>query len=429
MKIEIIAVACLVFAAAYSADAHYTHAEESVPWFFAQTVHIQSGGNIQAGIIWDANTIVTSSHGIVNNTIYITDVYGNHIPGTLLIADPYSDVAVILAYTGGEPVRGQLDAIPGQWVYAVGHPKDRPYAVTFGIISSIHRSLPVSIQHDAVVSTGNSGGPLFTLDSRLVGMTVASDDLAFAVPYEILDAVVQSMHETGTYAPGCIGIVLDDNTIRTVRDEVAGILHPGDVIMSIDGKPPSELQYDRSAGEYVVVVLENRTVQVQLGYMGEWFGIHRCMDSPTSLDRLTVQNLMAYTDGDRVVVAGDIHNIGSTELTSLTLDRLAIHDLVITQDDTTGDMALYHNGTDYEISSAAAGTTTFHFGETFDIDLTGLTVHDTIQHGLYPMTSNPFRVVITSDVYMPSGSTMHVIISGTDGNTTMFSDVQSTTVQ
>ncbi len=57
------------------------------------------------------------------------------------------------------------------------------------------------------------------------------------------------------------------------------------------------------------------------------------------------------------------------------------------------------------------------------------TIHDTIQHGLYLMTSNSFRVVITGDMHIPVGSTVHVIISGTNGNTTMFSDVQSTIVR
>ena len=113
---------------------------------------------------------------------------------------------------------------------------------------------------------------------RLVGMNAASDDLAFAVPHWIITSVVESVRETGTYVPGCIGMMLDGNTVRTVRERVAGVLHPGDVVLSVDGREPFNILYDRSPGEIVEIVLEDRSVLVQAGYMGKWFGVHACLD-------------------------------------------------------------------------------------------------------------------------------------------------------
>ena len=101
------------------------------------------------------------------------------------------------------------DAGPGDGVYAVGHPEGRLYAVTGGIISSVSRSPPITVQHDAATAACSSGGPLFDYTGRLVGMNAASDDLSFAVPHRIVSAVVDSVRQTGTYSPGCLGVKLD----------------------------------------------------------------------------------------------------------------------------------------------------------------------------------------------------------------------------
>ena len=264
-------------AAPVQSDAH-TDPNADIPWFFERTVLVQSGGRTLAGIIWDETIIVTTHHGLYNQTeAVVTDVRGNDIPATILYADTYSDVAVLAAYTGMEPLE-MSTAGPGDTVYAVGHPAGRPYAITGGIISSVERHAPITIQHDAATSTGSSGGPLFDNLGRLVGMNTAVDDLSFAVPHEIMSAVIESVRSTGTYSPGCLGVKLDGDTVRTVRDRLAGVIRPGDVIMSVDGGHPTDMLYERLPGEVVEVVLEDRSELVRLGMMGKWFGIHVCRD-------------------------------------------------------------------------------------------------------------------------------------------------------
>ena len=252
-------------------------AHESVG-LFERTVLVESGGRVFAGIIWDPYTIITVSHGVYNRTdITVTDVNGRTLPAILAYADPYSDVAVISSHTGMDVVE-MSDAGPGDTVYAVGHPKGRPYAVTGGIISSVWRDAPVTIQHDAYTATGSSGGPLLDGTGRLVGMNAASDGLSFAIPYHIISNAVDMVRETGSYSPGCIGVKLDGYSITAVRDRVAGVLYPGDIIMSVDGGHPRDMLYDRKPGDIIEIVLEDRSVLVQLGRMGIWFGIHVCMD-------------------------------------------------------------------------------------------------------------------------------------------------------
>lgn len=258
-------------------EAH-TDPEADIPWFYERTVLVESGGRIFAGTIWDRHTIVTVHHGVYNQTeVAVTDARGLDVPAVLVYADPYSDVAVLSAHTGMGPLE-MSDAGPGDGVYAVGHPEGRPYAITGGIISSVSRSAPITIQHDATTATGSSGGPLFDHVGRLAGMNAAGDDLSFAVPHRIISAVVDSVRQTGTYSPGCMGVKLDGDTVLTVRERVAGALYPGDVIISVDGGEPRDLLYNRIPGEVVNVVLEDRSVLVQLGAMGMWFGIHVCQD-------------------------------------------------------------------------------------------------------------------------------------------------------
>lgn len=258
------------------ADAH-TDPEADVPWFFERTVLIQSGGRTFAGIVWDNSTVITAQHGVYNQTeVAVTDARGAALPAAIIYADQYSDVAILSASTGMAPLEMSF-AGPGDPVYAVGHPSGRPYVVTGGIISSVERGPPITIQHDAATATGSSGGPLFDHSGRLVGMNAASDGLSFAVPHHIITNVVESVRETGEYSPGCVGVKLDGGVVRAVRDEVAGTLRPGDIILSVDGGEPYDLVYDRRPGEIVEVVLEDRSVLVQLGRMGEWFGIHRCL--------------------------------------------------------------------------------------------------------------------------------------------------------
>ena len=258
-------------------DAH-TDPEARIPWFFERTVLVESGGRVFAGVVWDRHTIVTVHHGVFNQTgVVVTDARGRDVPAVLVYADPYSDVAVLSAQTGMGPLE-MSDAGPGDGVYAVGHPEGRPYAVTGGIISSVSRGAPITIQHDAATATGSSGGPLFDRMGRLVGMNAAGDDLSFAVPHWIISAVVDSVRQTGTYSPGCLGVRLDGDTVLTVRERLAGALHPGDVMVSVDGGVPRDLLYGRLPGDVVDVVLEDRSVLVQLGVMETWFGIHACQD-------------------------------------------------------------------------------------------------------------------------------------------------------
>ena len=190
----------------------------------------------------------------------------------------HSDVAVFET-THVMDVVERSAAAQGDPVYATGHPLGRENAVTGGILVHTNRDAPATIQHDAYMQEGNSGGGLWDEYGRLIGMNAATDGLGYAIPYDLIKRVVDSYRATGGYAPACIGASISpDGTVLGVEDRAFGIIHEGETVISVDGLPPYGILYMRDPGDAVVVILENRTVMMTTGYVGEWMGIRACLE-------------------------------------------------------------------------------------------------------------------------------------------------------
>ena len=170
------------------------------------------------------------------------------------------------------------DVKPGEWVVAMGNPFGLGGTVTAGIVSAVSRDIgdgPYNqfIQIDAPINQGNSGGPLFTQDGKVIGMNTAilspsggSIGIGFAVPSDMIRTITAQLEATGHVTRGYIGVEaqglrgataralhLADNSgallAAVVSDGPAAHagLQPGDVIQSVNGqkvKNPRELALD-----------------------------------------------------------------------------------------------------------------------------------------------------------------------------------------
>ena len=88
----------------------------------------------------------------------------------------------------------------GDWVMAIGNPFGLGGSVTLGIVSARNRDIQAGpydqfIQTDAAINQGNSGGPLFDMDGKVVGINTAiiarggsSLGIGFAVPVNLARA-------------------------------------------------------------------------------------------------------------------------------------------------------------------------------------------------------------------------------------------------
>ena len=123
---------------------------------------------------------------------------------------------------------------PGQWVVAMGNPFGLGGSVTAGIVSANGRDIGAGpydqfIQIDAPINQGNSGGPLFTQDGKVIGMNTAilspsggSIGIGFAIPSDMIRTVVAQLETSGKVTRGYIGV-----EAQQVSDAMAKALHVG----------------------------------------------------------------------------------------------------------------------------------------------------------------------------------------------------------
>ncbi len=170
-----------------------------------------------SGVVWstgDFSYIVTNNHVVDGGSYFmVTFANGETAEGRLVGTDLYSDLAVL------EIEKSELSAVKpssnaevkeGMTVLAIGNPLgELGGSKTFGKISTSAREVTIEgitmtlIQHDAAVNAGNSGGGLFDIQGRLVGIVNAkySGDgiygLNFAIPIDTVKDVIGQIIEKG----------------------------------------------------------------------------------------------------------------------------------------------------------------------------------------------------------------------------------------
>ena len=111
----------------------------------------------------------------------------------------------------------------GDWVLAIGNPFGLKHTVTVGIVSALGRTgmhphgYEDFIQTDASINPGNSGGALVNLNAELIGINSAilSKDggnigIGFAIPVNMVKAVMAQLITYGEVKRGVVGIKLRD---------------------------------------------------------------------------------------------------------------------------------------------------------------------------------------------------------------------------
>ena len=222
-------------------------------------------------IIDKKGIVVTNNHVIQGAEDIIVSVNGStEYKAKVIGTDPYMDLAVleIQSEEKFKPVSfGDSDkARIGDWVIAIGNPFGFGGTVTTGIISSRNRDIGMGryddfIQTDASINQGNSGGPLFDLNGKVVGINTAiigasgSVGIGFAIPSNAASKVIEQLIKFGETKRGWLGV-----RIQVVTKEIAdlenlespkgalvasvaenspadkGGIEAGDIILEFDGK-------------------------------------------------------------------------------------------------------------------------------------------------------------------------------------------------
>ena len=221
--------------------------------------------------------VVTNNHVVKGATsVSVTLDDGTVLPAKVVGRDARTDLALLRVKATGKLPFIQLgnsdDVEPGQWVIAVGNPYGLGGSVTAGIVSARGRDIgdgPYDsfLQIDAPINRGNSGGPLFTQDGKVVGVNTAilspsggSIGIGFAIPSDVVRNVVAQLQKSGRVTRGYLGVqaqavtpqiakglnlpaslgtppsgALVANVTKDSPAEKSGI-KPGDVITQINGE-------------------------------------------------------------------------------------------------------------------------------------------------------------------------------------------------
>jgi serine protease Do len=272
--------------------------------------------SLGSGFIIDpTGYIVTNNHVIESAeeiTVRMQD--GTEYKARVIGHDPKTDLA-LLKVNAPQPLPyvewGDSDkARIGDWVIAIGNPFGLGGSVTAGILSARQRDINAGpyddfLQTDAAINRGNSGGPMFDLDGKVIGINTAifspsggSIGIGFALPSSLAKPIVAQLKQFGHPRRGWLGVRIQSVTpelaeglkmtkpmgalIAAVTEggpaEKAGI-RQGDVVVRFDGKSIQEMRhlplivaetpFDTQVP--VVVLRQGRemTFQVKIGELDE----------------------------------------------------------------------------------------------------------------------------------------------------------------
>jgi serine protease Do len=202
------------------------------------------GGEVKAyvgsGFIIDPSGLIVTNYHVVENAFEITVTLsdGTLLPGKLLHASRTADLALVQVQAGRKltPVQwGDSNKLHiGDQVFAIGNPLGLGTSVTGGIVSGLNRDAQESpyddfIQTDAAINHGNSGGPLFDMEGKVVGVdsamvspTESFSGLGLAIPSDDARFVIDRLIKYGWIRPGWVGV-----KVQQVTREIAEALgHP-----------------------------------------------------------------------------------------------------------------------------------------------------------------------------------------------------------
>lgn len=199
-------------------------------------VRIETNSGVGSGFVVDSdgyiltnNHVITTTTGRAANSIRVTLNDGDVVPATVVGVDIRSDLAVLkVDRTGLKAVKfaSLNDVLIGQDVVAIGYALDlergegAAFSVTRGIVSQKNRAIDEgangqifgSIQTDAAINHGNSGGPLLNMFGEVVGVNTALapgdqvTGIGFAVGSDVAKAVYEAIREDGRVNRGFMGI-------------------------------------------------------------------------------------------------------------------------------------------------------------------------------------------------------------------------------
>lgn len=232
-------------------------------------VGFSDGSGLGSGFIISSDGLaVTNNHvvaGAATLEVFVGGDTSKSYNATIVGVSECNDLALIdinesdpLPYL--EWYSGEITA--GLDVYAAGYPLGDPeFTLTRGIVSKAKAggdltgtsSIDHTLEHDANIQPGNSGGPLVTSEGKVVAINYAGGAIAtttaqfFAIAFDLAVPVIDRLRDGDFESLGINGWAVSDDATGVTGIWIAGIaagspaskadLLPGDIITSMNGLP------------------------------------------------------------------------------------------------------------------------------------------------------------------------------------------------
>ena len=192
-------------------------------------------------VVSDSGHILTNFHCVFQQNyiklIYYSD-YDYELHDVNVIGlDPLADLALLQVISDVKPksyIKFADDIeniVPGTEVFAFGHPMGMAWTLTKGIISSNERYMRhpyiKSLQTDAAINKGNSGGPLLNMKGEIIGINsmiiskiTENAGVGIAVRGDVVKKSLESMLDNGRVDRPAVGIMIMGLINPKTRDKI-----------------------------------------------------------------------------------------------------------------------------------------------------------------------------------------------------------------
>jgi S1-C subfamily serine protease len=233
---------------------------------------VDGGAQGSGFVVGDDGVILTNAHVITNAAEARTDVQGaravyvefsdgERVSARVVGWDLFSDVGVIRVSPDDHPLvtvplGDSSQVVVGEPVAAIGSPFGKQTSLSVGVVSATGRSIDSltpgfsvasAIQTDAPINSGNSGGPLFDADGRVIGInaqiestTGRAEGVGFAIPIDIARRSLRQLVATGRVRYAYVGIRTQDVTPGIAETFDLGI-DRGALVVSVEAGTPADM--------------------------------------------------------------------------------------------------------------------------------------------------------------------------------------------
>jgi 2-alkenal reductase len=186
-------------------------------------------------VVTTAGEAATSDDAVAADRVYVQFRDGERVPAQIVGWDVFDDVGLLKVNPADHPVSpvplgDSASVVVGEPVAAIGSPFGQESSLSVGVVSATQRSTPSltsgfnlvdAIQTDAPINRGNSGGPMFNADGKVIGINAqirsesgTAEGVGFAIPINAARRSMEQLIANGEVRYAWLGVTTQTVTPR-----------------------------------------------------------------------------------------------------------------------------------------------------------------------------------------------------------------------